>query len=304
MITIKTVFSKGAQKLKCMQTEERNISFNGTYYAVRIGNFIDSAQILNLYEDNKLFSLIQIPFLSFSGYFNLKPTKKYFLEIFDPYNKKVHIPFPKLKKFKIYTLFLVYNSDKKTYQLIVNIDRTSYSGNNLSLPEKPSKKVQMDNKDNLDNTLENLNNANINNLTRYSGESNMITIEDNLDNTLENLDNFNQNKLARYSGKPNVTKNKIVITTEILKQTYKKEIKTGDELGKGTDIVKYTTDQTGNIVEYTIDQTGDIAKHTTDQTGDIVEYTIEQNSDVDNFANETIAATKYTFSFQIRYFRK
>ncbi len=274
MIAIKTVFSKGSQELKCVMAEERNMSFRGPYYAVRIGNFIDSAKVLNLYENNKFFSSIQVPFSSIGAYFNLDPSKKYFLEIIDFYDKKIHIPFPKLKKFRIYTLFLVYNPAKKTHHFIVNIDRTSYHGNNLSLPDKPPKKVKKAKKD-----------------KKIKNQDN-----NNLENALDNLDDVDLNKLTRHGEESNIIKTGIGTTTEILKQTSKNGIKAVDYgLGKGTDVVKYTGEKTIGAAKYTGEKTIDAVKYTAGKTGDAVKYTAGKTGDVVKYTGEkTIDAVKYT----------
>ncbi|ONI46120.1 hypothetical protein AN641_02320 [Candidatus Epulonipiscioides gigas] len=131
---------KNELEYKCTLSEEKNIPLKNNCCAVRIGSFTKEAKTINLCTKNEEPKLIKNPYLNLSNYLILDTKKKYYLEIFNSFNKKINCNLPKIKKFRIYSLFLMYDSSKKNYYFMPNIDRTSYKCNNL-VKEIPTPKI-------------------------------------------------------------------------------------------------------------------------------------------------------------------
>ncbi|OON99397.1 MAG: hypothetical protein ATN35_12820 [Epulopiscium sp. Nele67-Bin004] len=142
--------SKDKSSYKCLFNEEKPISFIDKSCAIRIGNFVNSIQTVNFIEKPnpkhakkgekpKTSNAEEIKILptTLTDYMILDPTLLYFIEISPTNGKKLKIQLPKLKPYRTYCFYIIYNPQKKKYELLENIERTSYTSNHIEKIEKP-----------------------------------------------------------------------------------------------------------------------------------------------------------------------
>ncbi len=141
---------KDKSSYKCLFHEEKPISFIDKSCAIKIGNFINSIQTINFIEKpNSKHTQkgtkpqpsnaeeIKILPTTFTDYIILDPTLLYFIEILPTSGKKIKLQLPKLKPYRTYCFYIIYNKQKKKYELLENIERTSYTSNHIEKIEKP-----------------------------------------------------------------------------------------------------------------------------------------------------------------------
>ncbi|OOB79084.1 MAG: hypothetical protein BEN19_08150 [Epulopiscium sp. Nuni2H_MBin003] len=147
--------AKQEDEFKCVCIEEKNILLKETDCAIRIANFAKEIKDIQLEVKDAESRHIKTTYTNISPYHIINPTNVDKLKIIDNQAKETRLKLPKLKKYRIYTIFLVHD---KVFKIILNIDKTSYSGNNIQPAENiqklPKPKFKIKNKKSVDTKQE------------------------------------------------------------------------------------------------------------------------------------------------------
>ncbi len=115
-----------ATKFKCTVSEEKPNNFDQPNCQLRVGNFCDNIENLSLIYNKDEPTDFNLPaYTTIGSYYFLEP-KKYKLKLSLKKGKDIILSLPKLKPFRAYSIFLVYNSIFDKYELNFNVDMPSY----------------------------------------------------------------------------------------------------------------------------------------------------------------------------------